>query len=360
MKITFLLPYNAVGGGTRVVALYARKLTERGHEVHVVSQPFSAPGGVKHRLKRMLGRAPALVRPPRSTLLDFLGERHHVLTRPGPPHPENVPDADVIIATWWETAEWAAALPPGKGRKFYLLQGYEVFPHLPVERVIATYSLPLKKIAVSDYIRSEIETNHGATGISVVHNAVDLAQFQAPARARNRALTVGYLYSPGTMKRSWLAIDALKAAKAQVPDLRAVLFGARPVAAETPLPDWAEFEKSPAQSRIPEIYASCDLWLFTSDNEGFGLPILEAMACRTPVLATAAGAAPQLIDGTNGQIQSDDATAFAEAIAKFAQMPDAEWRNWSDAAYRTAQDHSWETASDRLLAILESKDQPQI
>lgn len=353
MKITFVLPYNSLSGGHRVVSTYAQRLTDRGHEIHVVSQPFSGPTNLKHRVKRMLGRVPAPVAPPRSPLLDFLGERHRVLDRPAPPGPNDVPDADVIIATWWETAEWVAALPPEKGRKFYLLQGYEVFPHLPVDRVIATYGLPLKKIAVSDYIRREIETNHGASDISVVHNAVDLTQFQAPPRPRNRPLTVGYLYSPGTMKRSWLAIEALKAARAQVPDLRAVLFGAHPVAPQTPLPDWAHYEQSPAQSRIPEIYASCDLWLFTSDNEGFGLPILEAMACRTPVLATAAGAAPQLIDGTNGLVLPDDATAFAKAIANFAAMSDADWQGWSAAAHRTAQAHSWDHATDRLLALLE-------
>ncbi len=357
MKITFILPFNALNGGHRVVSAYARRLTERGHEVQVVSQPFvphDRPAKrLRNRVKSFLGRPVANHAPPaRSTLLDFLGDGHRVLNRPGPPGPQDVPDADVIIATWWETAEWVAALPPEKGRKFYLIQGYEVFPHLPVERVIATYGLPLKKIAVSDYIRSEIETNHGARGISVVHNAVDLTQFQAPPRHRSTPLTVGYLYSPGTMKRSWLAIDALKAARAQVPDLQAVLFGARPVAPQTPLPDWAHYEQSPSQSRIPELYAACDLWLFTSDNEGFGLPILEAMACRTPVLATAAGAAPQLIDGTNGQILPGDPAAFADAIARFAAMSDTDWQSWSDAALRTAQAHSWDKATDQFLALL--------
>lgn len=356
MKITFILPINAIGGGNRVIALYARKLTERGHEVHAVSQPFDARQGAGRRLrngvKRLLGRPVQRPRPPaRSPLLDFLGARHRVLNRPGPPGPGDVPDADVIVATWWETAEWVAALPPEKGRKFYLLQGYEVFPHQPVDRVIATYALPLKKIAVSDYIRSEIETNHGATGIEVVHNAVDLAQFNAPPRPRNPALTVGFLYSPAEVKRAWLALEALEAARAQVPDLQAVLFGAHPL--PRPLPDWAQYEKSPEQSRIPALYASCDLWLFTSDNEGFGLPILEAMACRTPVLATAAGAAPQLIDGRNGRILPGEAAAFADAIAEFAAMPDAEWQNWSHAAHRTAQSHSWDDATDQLLALLE-------
>ena len=86
---------------------------------------------------------------------------------------------------------WPAA--PSKGEKFYLLQDYEVFPNLPADRVIATYHLPLSKIAVSHYIRKEIETNHGARIMGVVPNAVDLDQFAPPIRARNDTVTVGFL-----------------------------------------------------------------------------------------------------------------------------------------------------------------------
>jgi glycosyltransferase involved in cell wall biosynthesis len=49
------------------------------------------------------------------------------------------------------------------------------------------------------------------------------------------------------------------------------------------------------------VYADCDVWLFASFSEGFGLPIIEAMACRCPVVATRAGCAPDVIkEGVNG------------------------------------------------------------
>ena len=354
MDITFIIPLNTIGGGLRVISAYARKLAESGHRVNVVSQPLDTRIRPKDRIKRLLGRPNGQqVMPVRSPLLDFLGARHRVLDRPGPPRPEDVPDADAIIATWWETAEWVAALPDSKGRKFYLLQGYEVFPYLPVERVIATYGLPLKKIAVSEYIRSEIKNNHGFGEIDVVPNAIDTQQFHAPIRPKNSALTVGFLYTTSPMKNIRLAIDTLKLAKLRIPDLQASVFGSRPVASDLPLPNWVRYEQAPDQSRIPEIYASCDLWLFTSDHEGFGLPILEAMACRTPVLATRAGAAPQLIDGINGALLHADAKAFADEIARFAQMPDAEWREMSAAAHRTAAGYTWDDATDRLVSLLQ-------
>lgn len=355
MNITFILPYILPNGGIRVAATYARKLTERGHQVTVISQPFDDRMGWKYYLKRFLGKqVDKFVPPPRSDMLDFLGARHKVLSAPRPPRPAEVPDADVIIATWWETAEWVAALPESKGQKFYLLQGYETFSHLPVERVIATYGLPLKKIAVSEYIRDAIAQNHGITGIDVVQNAVDIERFNTPERKRNPELTVGFVYATTPCKNIARAIVALEQAKARIPNLRARIFGAIPVSTSLPLPDWVQYERAPAQDDIPKLYASCDLWLFTSDHEGFGLPILEAMASRTPVLSTAAGAAPQIIDGLNGVLLPTDASAFADEIARFAQMSDADWQARSASARETATRHNWDDATDRLLALLQS------
>ena len=76
------------------------------------------------------------------------------------------------------------------------------------------------------------------------------------------------------------------------------------------------------------------------------------MACRTPVLATDAGAAPDLIDGRNGLILEHRPGAFCRAILDFMEMDPDTWKTWSDAAFRTASQNRWEDATDRLLAVL--------
>ena len=346
MKITFLIPFASLSGGHRVVATYARLLQARGHEVTIVSQPFRrARLDPRSIAKRLLGRGP---KRPVEIDLGFLGARHRVLDRPGPILAEDVPDGDVVVATWWETAGWVAALPASKGRKFYLLQDYETFHSFP-ERAIATYGMGLRMIAVSAYIRDTIVANHGDHDIEVVPNAVDHAQFDAPPRDRNRPLRVGFMHSSTSRKNVALAIDAVTRARRRIPDLEIVAFGTHRPTGDGAIPGWIAFETAPDQARIPEIYASCDAWLFTSDHEGFGLPILEAMACRTPVLATRAGAAPDLIDGRNGRLLPSDPEAFAEAIAGIDAMSDAEWRTCSDAARATARAADWAAATDRLL-----------
>ena len=46
---------------------------------------------------------------------------------------KDIPDADIIMATSWETAEWVAKLSPSTGTKVYFLQHYEAFDYLPWE-----------------------------------------------------------------------------------------------------------------------------------------------------------------------------------------------------------------------------------
>lgn len=353
MKITFLLPFAGLTGGNKVVAIYALALQARGHEVTVVSVPLPKPKrSWAKRIKLGLGLEKPPAERPLAPWFDALGGNHRVLETFRIPDTNDVPDGDVVIATWWETAEWTAALPPEKGRKFYLLQGYEMFPYLPLDRVAATFQLPLHKIAVSEFVRNEVIRNHDVEDISLLPNAADVETFQVPPRDRNPSLCVGFLYSETKIKNVGRALETLELAKAADPDLRAIAFGTEPQIPGLPLPDWVEYHRNPAQEDLPHLYAQADVWLFTSDSEGFGLPILEAMACRTPVLATDAGAAPQILTEQNGRLLPKDPAAFAQAIAEIAAMPAEDWRTMSDAARATAEGYTWEDATERLLDIL--------
>ncbi|RLJ36207.1 glycosyltransferase involved in cell wall biosynthesis [Litoreibacter meonggei] len=333
------------------MAIYARKLVEQGHDITVISQPAPHHPRWRLALRRLLGRPPLRVFKP-SPLLDFLGANHIILDRCRPVTNSDVPEGDAIIATWWETAEWVAGLSASKGVKAYLIQGYEVFGTQPRNRVAATYALPLHKFAVSSFVRDALMTRHGCKEVELLPNSVDLEQFNAPVRARGTPFTVGFLYTANPIKDVGLAISALEQVRHSLPDIEAMAFGARAPKDDLPLPDWVTYHLDPPQDRIAALYSNCDLWLFTSKEEGFGLPLLEAMACRTPVLATRAGAAPDLIDGTNGVLLDSDADAFAAEIIRMAQLSDLQWKTCSDTAYKTAHSYSWDDAAKRLARRL--------
>ena len=67
---------------------------------------------------------------------------------------------------------------------------------------------------------------------------------------------------------------------------------------------------------LPEIYASADLFVWPAINEAFGMALLEAQACGTPVIAGASGGVPAIVaDGETGWLSAPgDTTAFAADI----------------------------------------------
>ena len=138
MRITFILPTVNLSGGIRVVAIHAGMLAARGHQVVLVSPPAMEPS-IREKVRSLLkGNGWPTVEPNPRSHLDGTGLDHRVLDRWRPVTNDDVPHADVIVATWWETAEWVAALSPDKGAKTYFVQGHEVFSHLPVARCHAT------------------------------------------------------------------------------------------------------------------------------------------------------------------------------------------------------------------------------
>lgn len=353
MRITFVLPFAGHAGGIRVVAIYAERLRARGHNVTIISQPPHMPT-VKDKINSvLLGTGwprPATPGP----YFDGLDVERRVLDSIRPVRDADVPDADVVIATWWETAYWVAALSPSKGRKFYFVQHHEIHDHLPKEIARGSYYLPLKKITISQWLVDTMRETYGDNDVSLVPNSVDTQHFQAPLRAKHNPPMVGFMYSPIPFKGTEIALAAIEKARSSVPELRVVSFGASRPTSSQPLPDGIVYEQSPKQVRIPDIYAGTDVWIVASRSEGFGLPILEAMACRCPVVATRAGAAPELIrDGENGYVVDvGDVAALADKLVSVLSLSDGDWRRMSDAALATARTYSWEDATDRFETAL--------
>jgi glycosyltransferase involved in cell wall biosynthesis len=115
---------------------------------------------------------------------------------------------------------------------------------------------------------------------------------------------------------------------------------------------YVQYTRSPAQLAIPDLYRSCDFWLFTSVEEGFGLPILEAMAVGTPVIATPAGAAPDLVNARTGALVGHDPAEMADAIASLFAEPDSSWEVMSRSCRSIAEAHDVESAVSEFEAIV--------
>jgi len=354
MRITFVLPFAGTAGGTRVVATYADRLHKRGHDVTVVSTPKRDPG-VTAKLRSVL-KGKGWPRTTGASHFDHVDVDHRIIDCFRPITDADVPDADVVIATWWETAEWVAKLSPRKGAKAYFIQHDET--QLSVdqkERVLATWALPMKKVTIAQWLVDLGKMRSPNDPIALVPNAVDLNQFNAPPRGKRQDPTVGVMYSQARFKGCDIALKAFQIARSEIANLKLFAFGTQDPNDSLPLPEGARYVKDPPQNEIRGIYADCDAWLFASRSEGFGLPILEAMACRTPVIATPAGAAPELLAPGGGiLIKSEDPHDMARAICQICDMDDSAWRRMSDVAYQSATRYTWDDATSRFEGFLKS------
>lgn len=356
MRITFVLPTVNLSGGVKVVSIYAKALTQLGHHVTLVSPPpKSIP--LKRKLKHLVKGNGWLADPPRKVAshIDPRELNHRVLDRWRPVVDDDLPDADVVIATWWETAEWVASLSRRKGAKVYFVQGHEVFPYLPVDRCHATYRLPLHKIVVAQWLKDVMADQYGDYDVDLVPNSVDHSQFHAPPRGKQTKPTVGMLYSTPPLKGVGTSITALRLVQAQFSDLKVVSFGSEPLSNALPVLNATEFFLSPPQDTIRDLYARCDAWLTASRTEGFNLTAIEAMACRTPVVATRTGWPAEAIEsGKNGYlVDVDDVSALSQSLIKVLSLDDGAWRQMSSNAMRTVAESSWEASAKLFHAALE-------
>lgn len=109
-----------------------------------------------------------------------------------------------------------------------------------------------------------------------------------------------------------------------------------------------------ASDYLGDYYQAMDAYCMTSEHEGFGLVVLEAMFHSLPVIATEVGAVPELIvDGQSGLIVDGDPDCFAEA-AKLLHSH----RGWAKAlgseARQFAQQHGHaRLMADRYMLLLE-------
>jgi phosphatidylinositol alpha 1,6-mannosyltransferase len=103
------------------------------------------------------------------------------------------------------------------------------------------------------------------------------------------------------------------------------------------------------KTRLPDLYANCDAFLFASVTETLGLVVLEAMASGLPVIAAPAGGVrDHLRDGHNGlAYPAGDVNAMARSMVRLA----GEWwltQQLARGARQTAEALTWEREIDRL------------
>lgn len=139
-------------------------------------------------------------------------------------------------------------------------------------------------------------------------------------------------------------------------DLRLVLAGARgwldePIFATVRslgLENAVRFTGFVDDDDLPAVYSGAALFVFPSLHEGFGLPLLEAMACGVPVVTSNVSSMPEVAGAAATLVDPRDGEGLAAAIAR--SLRDAALRDrLREAGIARARQFSWEATARRTL-----------
>lgn len=347
LKINFILPTIRKTGGILVALEYARQLRMLGHEVRVY-YPF-LPSSVyfknvpawkrfPHRMKSFFWNL--LNRAALASQLPYSRDLHGIPFITG----LLISDADVTIATAWPTAYDVAALPRSKGEKFYFVQDYEIW-HGEKERVDASYLLPLKLFVISPWLEELMRVKFSRWVTAEIHNGVELDFFR-PGDSRTEG-TTSILMMYHVLKGKGISdgLEILHRIHKLHADIKIRMFGMYSFPEK---PDFIEYLQNPSKTQLLELYQTSQIFLFPSLIEGWGLPIVEAMACGCAVVTTNVGCVPVLKgEGNLLWAEPGNKEMLFQHIERLIQNPD-EIERMAKMARESVLSFDWKVCGKRF------------
>ncbi len=104
---------------------------------------------------------------------------------------------------------------------------------------------------------------------------------------------------------------------------------------------------------LPALYSAANVFAYVSLYEGFGLPLLEAMACGTPVIASNVSSLPEVVGDVGLQVNPRDVADITQALKAMIDRSDLRTTTIA-AGLDRARTFSWEKAARELLAIYDN------
>jgi glycosyltransferase involved in cell wall biosynthesis len=206
-------------------------------------------------------------------------------------------------------------------------------------------------IAVSAHVRETLLERVGLSPehVIVVHSGVDHDRLTPPPGGTRRESFLLYPAFPWPHKNHTRLLEAFALLRRRYPELRLVLTGGSyPGFARL---DGVDVRGFVSADELVDLYRTAAATVFPSLYEGFGQPLLEAMACGCPVAASDVAAIPEICGGAARLFDPNRPEAIAEAVEDVLHGSEL----WSSRGLARARNFSWEAtarATDHVYAGL--------
>lgn len=192
-------------------------------------------------------------------------------------------------------------------------------------------------VTVSEFTRDELTRFYGVAPekVRVIHNCVDSARFRADLSEKEIArrksayrLPEEYLLYVGTLeprKNLVRLVEAYAAFRQKHREAPALVLAGRngwmyesiyQKVEELGLQDSVHFPGYVDEKDKPYLIAGAKIFVFPSLYEGFGIPVLEAMACGVPVLTSNTSSLPEVCENAALLVAPQDSDAIAKGLAR--------------------------------------------
>jgi glycosyltransferase involved in cell wall biosynthesis len=320
--------YPFIGGVENYVYYSSKELVKLGHNVKVIcaNEPLTKKEEIVEGIK--------------VKRLSYLGKIANTNITPSLPFVISKEDFDIIhthIPTPW-SADWSNIFSKLKRKPLVVTYHNDIIGNGFADYIARFYNSTALKLLLNqadkiiitqpNYLRSSLYLEDYSDKVEVIPNGVDVEKFRPinVAKEKNTIFFLSLLDEFHQYKGLDYLLKALIKVKREIPDIKLIVGGKgvlldhyTNLANEYGLKDNVEFHGLIPDEKIVEYYNKCSVFVLpsiSSKQEGFGIVVLEALACETPVISTEiVGAAADVKKSKSGIIiPPKDVDELADAI----------------------------------------------
>jgi glycosyltransferase involved in cell wall biosynthesis len=343
MKVAFVLPCGGRAGGVRVTVVAANNLIERGHQVRIlVYKPkIFSRSRLWNQWRKV--RYPStndwlpLFKGPIDTFRDLVKCRFE--------------RGEIVIGSGLWACREITRLTTNCIKKVHYIHGamldYASFT------LKEAWGEDVPKIAVASFLKKSVRDVCGQEVLEIIPNGIDTTEY-FPSVPENRRNGIGTIFEGWPRKDPATILGVLKKLQEDCPQVPQRVFGPSPKPRELPS---SLYVRLPSVDKARDIYSSSLVWFLGSRGEGFGCPILEAMACGCAVVATDCGGPRDMIkDGENGYlVEVGHVDEIADKVKLLLNNDELRCRI-VERAKETVKSFNWEDSVDKLERFLHTVD----